>query len=109
MYHPLYPVACRLVGRVVVAHHVTGRKYVGVLHSVSTSGIYLRQYTAAVSFNHNEENSVELSIQKGVQDDQVSLVYSPLGYFAFGALTGLTLGALATAPYYGYGYGGYYW
>ncbi|GMA66291.1 LSm family protein (plasmid) [Alicyclobacillus fastidiosus] len=100
MTHPLYPIACRLVGRPVVAHHVNGRKYTGVLHSVSMSGIYLHPYTTVVSFNDNDENSVELSIQKDVQDGQVSLVYSPAGYFGFGALTGLTLGALA---------GGYYW
>jgi hypothetical protein len=110
MCHPLYPVACRMVGRAVVAHHVTGRRYPGLLHSVSKSGIYLGPYTAAVSVHNNEENSVELSIHKDVQDGQASLVYSPAGFFAFGALTGLTLGALATAPYYGYGYGygGYY-
>jgi hypothetical protein len=100
MCHPLYPVACRMVGRLVVAHHVSGRKYTGVLRSVSSSGIYLLSPTAAVSFNNNEESSEELSIQKGVQNGQASLVYSPLGYFGFGALTGLTLGALA---------GGYYW
>jgi hypothetical protein len=105
--HHLYPVACRMVGRSVVVHHITGRKYTGTLHSVSKSGIYLLPHTAAVSFNNNEESSVELSIQNGVQDGQASLVYSPAAFFGFGALTGLTLGALATAPYYGYGYGGY--
>ncbi|GMA66279.1 hypothetical protein NZD89_29150 (plasmid) [Alicyclobacillus fastidiosus] len=98
--HPLYPVARRMVGRSVVAHHVNGRKYTGVLQSVTPSGIYLLPSTAAVSFNNNEESSVELSIQKGVQDGKASLVYAPAAYFGFGALTGLALGGLA---------GGYYW
>lgn len=99
MTHPLYPVACRMVGRVVVAHHISGRKYTGVLHLVSNSGIYLHSYPYSVSYK-DEEDSVVLSIEQGIQNDQVSLVYSPVAFFGFGALTGLTLGALA---------GGYYW
>ncbi|MFB5191826.1 hypothetical protein [Alicyclobacillus fastidiosus] len=98
--HPLYPVACRMVGRSVVAHHVNGRKYTGVLQTVTPSGIYLLQNRAVVSFNNNEECSVELSIQKGIRDGQASLVYGPAAFFGFGALTGLALGGMA---------GGYYW
>ncbi|MFD1675705.1 hypothetical protein [Alicyclobacillus fodiniaquatilis] len=100
MVHPLYPVACRMVGKSVVAHHVNGRKYPGVLQSVTTSGIYLRPYTAMVGFNDNGEHSVELSLQTDIQDAEASLVYSPAAYFGFGALTGLTLGGLA---------GGFFW
>jgi hypothetical protein len=99
MTHPLYPVANRLVGRHVIAYHVNGRAYPGILHSVHHHGIYLI-HTSPVSADTRELNASTLGDLNATED--VQPVYAPLGYFAFGALTGLTLGALAS-PY------GYYW
>ncbi|EPZ49206.1 hypothetical protein [Alicyclobacillus acidoterrestris] len=98
--HPLYPVACRMVGCSVVAHHVYGRKYAGVLQSVTPSGIYLLHSRVVVSFNNNDERSVGFSILKDVEGGQADLVYGPAAYFGFGALTGLALGGAA---------GGFFW
>ncbi|GMA56672.1 hypothetical protein C7445_101358 [Alicyclobacillus sacchari] len=106
MAHPLYPVARRLVGRHVIAHHINGRSYPGILHSVYDHGIYLIHATPASS----DKEASFITLSETPSGDTVDHVYAPASYFAFGALTGLTLGALAR-PYYGYGYGypGYWW
>ncbi|MFD1673761.1 hypothetical protein [Alicyclobacillus fodiniaquatilis] len=103
MAHPLYPVAKKLVGKHVHAHHVSGRIYQGYLHNVNSRGIYLMQT------GHASTQGAEADVRTLNQANEGDLdtVYFPAGYFAFGALTGLTLGALASRPPY-YGYGGYY-
>lgn len=106
--HPLYPVARRMVGQPVTAIHVNGTTHSGLLQSVAPHGIYMGPMPRMVSATSDSRDVKPL----GTSDiADIELVYSPLGYFAFGALTGLTLGALASRPYYGGyygGYGGYY-
>jgi hypothetical protein len=99
MCHPLYPVARRLVGRPVNAHHVSGRIYSGHLQSVTMSGIYMLPYGATVVNMTDSNSEIKHVIQRYDAGENVELVYSPLVYFGFGALTGLTLGALAS-PFY---------
>lgn len=105
MAHPLYPVARRMVGRHVHAHHTNGRVYPGILQNVTQNGIYLLPMNYA-SYAKTDTN--DLTTLEAITDTpDTTQVYAPAGYFAFGALTGLTLGALAARrPYYG-GYGGY--
>ncbi len=98
MYHPLYPVAQPLVGRPVNVYHVNGRVYCGVLDSVAPHGIYVIQPRALVSGTH-DTTSITVADNRSAEST-LDLVYSPAAYFGFGALTGLTLGALA---------GGWYW
>lgn len=94
MNHPLYPMAQRLMGRRVNIHHISGRVYCGQLHSVTQSGIYVSECTPSyINFQADTSQSLE---------DDLEFVYSPLAYFGFGALAGLTVGALA-------GRRGYYW
>lgn len=99
MAHPLYPVARRLVGRPIVAHHINGRAYPGILHSVQSHGIYM-YHTSLASFDEGDKDVMALGDLESSENTEE--IYAPFGYFAFGALTGLTLGALAR-PY------GYYW
>ncbi len=99
MYHPLYPVARRLVGRPVNAHHVNGRIYCGYLHSVTTSGIYMIPYSTTGMNMTGSNLGINHAIRTCDSSERDELVYSPLAYFGFGALTGLTLGALAS-PFY---------
>ncbi|WAH37821.1 hypothetical protein [Alicyclobacillus dauci] len=113
-YHPLYPVARRYLGRPVNAHHKNGQVYSGILQNVTDRGIYLLP-VSHTSYETRSTNFCTLGEAKDNRD--LTQVYSPAGFFAFGALSGLTLGALASRPpYYGYGgygygypgYGGYY-
>ena len=87
MYHPLYYQAKRYVGRPVYAYHMNGSVYHGTLHMVARSGVYIMNCRPV---------SYLASMEQGDASSDVSpeLVYSPGAYFAFGALTGLTLGAL---------------
>ncbi|WP_062306251.1 hypothetical protein [Alicyclobacillus sendaiensis] len=119
MPHPLYPIAKQYVGRPVIVYHVNGRRYHGILHSVRDHGIYLLNVRPiAHSAGQAEER---FSTLNEAQSGDIETVYAPVAYFAFGALTGLTLGTALGAtiarpyPYYGYGYGygygypGYWW
>ncbi|WP_051343540.1 hypothetical protein [Alicyclobacillus herbarius] len=93
--HPLYPVARQLVGRPVIAHHVSGRKYPGILQSVTPNGVYLLSAPVVASGTAETRKSLaELAIAVQ-QPVDTTPIYSPAGYFGFGALTGFTLGALA--------------
>jgi hypothetical protein len=100
MYHPLYPVARSMVGRPVNVHHINGRRYRGTLQSVAPHGIYLLPHGGRLASGSKSTESVELAENHQLRDEDVNLVYAPAAFFGFGALTGLTLGALA---------GGYYW
>ncbi|WAH38825.1 hypothetical protein [Alicyclobacillus dauci] len=100
MVHPLYPVASRLVGRHVIAHHVNGRAYPGYLTSVARHGIYMVPARYRVVNMDGLDEPTFREIDSCDSEEDFDLVYAPAAYFGFGALTGLTLGALA---------GGYYW
>lgn len=99
-HHPLYPVAQRLVGRHVHVYHRNGQVFPGYLQSVNSRGIYL----VHSSYASADDTSISAVTLGEASDADVTPVYSPAGFFAFGALSGLTLGALASRPY-GYGYG----
>lgn len=103
MAHPLYPVARKYVGKHVHVHHISGRVYQGVLHSCNRHGIYLLPVSYA-SYGGSDDMT---ALQAAPKDLDAREVYSPASFFAFGALSGLTLGALASRPPYYGGYGGY--
>lgn len=89
MAHPLYYTARRFVGRRVTLYHVNGMAYCGTLMHVEPHGVYLMRQGPGVGMVSAEmDRDADASID-------TTLVYYPGGYFAFGALTGLTLGALA--------------
>lgn len=109
MCHPLYPIARRMIGRSVIAHHVSGRTYPGYLQSVQPHGIYLLPYARRVSYETSDSSRLETQHAIANESHQeLEQVFAPAAFFGFGALTGLTLGALAFGPGYGY-YPGYYW
>lgn len=100
MCHPLYPVARRMVGRRVNIHHRCGSVYRGTLHSVANHGIYVAPYQQGYRMMASEDDVLDVTLL----DDTNSLltadatqVYAPYSYYAFGALTGLTLGVAAGA------------
>jgi hypothetical protein len=99
--HPLYPVALRLVGKPVYAHHVTGRVYHGLLHSVTYTGIYMMPYGSRARLVSAAGDDLRTSWAAGVKaEGDADLVFAPLAFFGFGALAGLGLGLAAGAPYY---------
>lgn len=101
MCHPLYPRACRMIGRPVYVHHVSGRVYHGTLLSTTQNGIYLMPHPPAGRLATAEGGvGLEIGSRCDTTDVRAELVYAPGRYFAFGALTGLTIGALA---------GGWWW
>jgi len=96
MYHPLYHHARRLVGQPVYAHHRNGRVIYGTLLSTTPQGIYLahqQNYGMMCAPLVDAQADFLYAINQEKVID-ASLVYSPGGYFAFGALTGLTAAAL---------------
>lgn len=96
MNHPLYPVAQRLIGRPVSIYHINGTTYRGCLHSVHSTGIYVAECNPAYA-----SSGLDLSSPTASKNDELTLIYSPLAYFGFGALAGLTFGSLAARrPYY---------
>lgn len=107
MAHHLYPVAQRMLGRHVYAHHVSGRVYPGILQSANPRGIYLIRTNGYQYVSLDQKNGDFATLDATHDRADVQEVYGPAAFFGFGALTGLTLGALASRPYYGYGYGGY--
>jgi hypothetical protein len=101
MYHPLYPVARRLVGRPVNVYHRSGTVYCGVLNSVAHHGVYVSPCvprTRVISADGSDAQS-EHALLAPMDEVNPELAYSPGAFFAFGALTGLALGALAS-PYW---------
>lgn len=100
MCHPLYHHALRLAGQPVYAHHVNGRVYHGTITSVTRSGIFLVPHPVGARMAGGvRAESAELLHAIGGGDAKPELVYSPGAYFAFGALTGLTVAA-AFAPFF---------
>ncbi len=61
MCHPLYPVASRMVGRSVIAHHMSGRTYPGYLQSVQHHGIYLLPHARRVGYETSDPSRLKLS------------------------------------------------
>lgn len=100
MAHPLYHQAFGMVGRYVYVHHLNGQTYPGILQSVTQSGIYLMPYRPRTVLTHADETYFGLTFAVNKQDVNADFqpVYAPGAYFAFGALAGLSLGALAS-PY----------
>ena len=99
MGHPLYYHAVRFVGKPVYAAHRNGNIYHGVLSTVTQSGVYLLNCRPVTHFaNFHTENTLPISTLPNA-NQQISvtpeLIFAPGLYFTFGALTGLTLGALA--------------
>lgn len=90
MVHPLYNTARGLVGRPVYVHHVSGRVYHGTLLNVQPHGVYLVRHAPGTRLASAE---TEVDANTGV--DATLVYYGAGSYFAFGALTGLTLGAMA--------------
>lgn len=86
--HPLYYQARGMVGQPVYVHHRNGRTYHGTLQSVTEHGIYLMPHAPGARLASHEEAA------KTSCDLNAVLVYYPGAYFGFGALAGLTLGAL---------------
>ena len=92
MYHPLYYKAVHLMGQPVYVQHFNGRVYHGTLMAVHPDGLYLMPTPSGnvLMSNSSQESTSEL------QQEDLELIYSPASYFAFGALAGLGIAALAT-------------
>jgi hypothetical protein len=96
MYH-----ANRLVGQRVIARHLNGTAYHGILHSVTDRGIYMmnargiRPASAEMS-----TPTVEHAILDAAENQDVSEAFFPFFFLAFAALAGLA----AASAYYPYGY-----
>lgn len=100
MDHPLYHHAVRLVGQPVFAHHANGRVYHGTITSVTRSGIFLVQHPVGTRMASGGRDDVPmLSHAIGGAVAQPDPVFLPAWFFAFGALTGLTLAAASFWPY----------
>lgn len=99
-----------LVGMTVVAQHVSGIHYHGVLHSVNEKGIYLMN---AHALQHMSSKTTELHAAhaiSGPNEIGATEAFFPFFFLPFVALTGLAAAsAAAHGPYgpYGYGYGPY--
>ncbi|RIV22906.1 hypothetical protein D2Q93_08755 [Alicyclobacillaceae bacterium I2511] len=91
MYHPLYYQAVRLRGQPVYVQHVNGRVYRGTLMSVLPHGVYLMPRPTQAALMSDFSQSDVFKTHPG----DVELIYSPVSYFAFGALAGLGVAALA--------------
>ena len=100
--HPLYDHATRLVGKPVYVYHATGQVYHGTLQSVVPTGIWVhlsgQPATPANSVQTPFSASHALLVEK-TADNDLAPVFWPAAFFAFGALTGLAVAALAY-PYY---------
>lgn len=101
MAHPLYYRARQWVGRPVYVHQVNGRVSYGTLVSAYPHGIYVIKHPAGTVLTAAtlQETEVDHAVSPDM-DLALDLVYAPVAYFGFGALTGLALGAAAR---------GYWW
>ncbi len=99
MYHPFYYQSRGWVGRTVTVHHLNGTIYQGTLMNVAPHGIYLLQHRRVqpgyVSYEGNSDTNSAFRESVDAVGADIRLVYAPGSYFAFGALAGLSLGALA--------------
>ena len=91
MYHPLYYHARRYAGQPVFVYHQNGVVYHGIVSMVTPTGVYLLNCHPIQRLIGYQANESEAGLE---------LVYAPGAYFAFGALTGLTIGALAYGLYW---------
>ncbi|GMA61680.1 LSm family protein [Alicyclobacillus fastidiosus] len=99
--------ARRLVGQRVIARHVDGTVYHGVLHSVDGRGIYLMNARGFRSASGELSTpTVEHAIADADSNKDVSEAFFPFFFLAWAALAGLA--AAATYPYWYYPYGYYY-
>lgn len=93
--------AKRLVGQRVIAYHVNGTAYHGVLHSVTDRGIYMMNARAIrpVSAEKGTVTPEHAIFDRGEKQD-VSEAFFPFFFLAFAALFALG----AASAYYPYGY-----
>ncbi|KPV44567.1 hypothetical protein [Alicyclobacillus ferrooxydans] len=107
MYRSMRKHAESLIGKSVVAYHVEGIMYHGVLHSVTHEGIYIVNCGVLNPISANSDSpDVDHALGDTNQPDAVE-VFAPFFFFPFGVLTGLAAANLARPPYYGYGPGYY--
>lgn len=105
MVHPLYHRARGWIGQTVIVHHMNGSVHQGTLVGVEPHGIYVVPHRARAGLMCHQRdkdfgsNEVRLLDSYG-QSLDAEHIYAPASYFAFGALAGLGLGAMA---------GGLYW
>jgi hypothetical protein len=100
--------AKRLVGQRVIARHVNGTAYHGVLHSVTDRGIYMMNARGIRPASSEVSTAtVEHAIADVDGKTDVSEAFFPFFFLAFAALAGLA----AASAYYPYGYYpyGYYY
>jgi hypothetical protein len=93
--------AKRLVGQRVIARHVNGVAYHGILHSVTDRGIYM---TNARGIRPASAELSTATFEHAILDSDaktdVSEAFFPFFFLAFAALAGLA----AASAYYPYGY-----
>jgi hypothetical protein len=92
--HPLYRRAIRLVGTPVYAHHLDGRVFHGILHSVTSNGVYILNCRTAYLAS-SQETDARFDVLETETRSEPALVYAPGAFFAFGALAGFTAGVVA--------------
>jgi hypothetical protein len=96
----------RFMGQKVVAHHVNGCIYEGILYSVSKKGIYLMNTNV---IQQASASTNELSVQHAITDSDkvdISEAFFPFLFLPLVALAGLA----ASRPYpYGYYPGPWYY
>lgn len=99
--HPLYGHATRLVGQPIYVYHVQGAVYHGVLQSVIPTGIWVNLCEPNTSPAGGPAAPVAAihAAHGAAVDGQVTPVFFPAAFFAFGALFGLAAASLAY-PYY---------
>ncbi|BCJ86572.1 hypothetical protein [Effusibacillus dendaii] len=88
----------RYVGQRVIAHHVDGRLYHGILHSVTHDGIYIRPLPGTGARRATFENT-DAAIEYADNSESTSVdaapVWGALFFIPFAFLTGLVAGAAA--------------
>ncbi len=88
--HPLYRHAQTFVGQPIYVH-CNGRVHYGVLHSVTTEGLYLRQTNGNRTVSGEQENSVDvtpLHLAKQTDGD-IEEIFWPLFFLPWLAIAAL--------------------
>ena len=101
----------RLVGQKVIAYHVSGQIYDGVLHSVSNDGIYLMNATMVHPTSARKDKLfTEHAVSSPNDHADISEAFFPFLFLPLVALAGLAAARPYPYPYpYGYYPGpGYY-
>lgn len=96
----------RLVGKRIMAYHVSGQVYHGVLHSVNNDGIYLMHATLInPASSLTNELSADHAISSADDKVDVSEAFFPFLFLPLVALAGLAAARPYPYPYpYPYGY-----